>query len=230
MKPSRKTALRAGLFFLMTEVTAIAGLILYGPVLDDPNYIVSAAGEDARILLGAFFEVLLVIAIVGTAVTLFPVVRRQNERIARAYRAVRFFEAAVILVGIASIVSIVALRQDATVATGTSLLWLHDATFLLGPGFALGLNSALLAYLMYQSELIPRAIAVLGMAGGSLIFASSFGVLAGLYEQTSTGAMAIALPVFAWEVSFAIWMIAKGFRTPPPATHTRSARLGLTPA
>ena len=230
MKPSRKIALRAGVFFLMTEVTAIAGLILYGPVLDDPNYIVSAAGEDAKVLLGAFFEVLLVIAIVGTAVTLFPVVRRQNERIARAYRAVRFLEAAVIFVGIVSIVSIVALRQDATVATGKSLLWLHDATFLLGPGFALGLNSALLAYLMYQSQLIPRAIAVLGMAGGSLIFASSFGVLAGLYEQTSTGAMAIALPVFAWEVSFAIWMIAKGFRTPPPAAHTRSARLGLTPA
>ena len=230
MKPARKTALRAGVVFLLTEVTAIAGLILYGPVLDDPNYIVSAAGDDATVLLGAFFEVLLVIAIIGTAVTLFPVVRRQNERIARAYRAVRFFEAAVILVGMVSIVSIVALRQDATVATGKSLLWLHDATFLLGPGFALGLNSALLAYLMYQSQLIPRAIAVLGMAGGSLIFASSFGVLAGLYEQTSTGAMAIALPVFAWEVSFAIWMIAKGFRTPPATAHTRSARLGLTPA
>jgi hypothetical protein len=230
MQPSRKTALRAGVFFLLTEVTAIAGLILYGPVLDNPDYIVSAAGQDSKVLLGALFEVLLVIAIIGTAATLFPIIRRQNERIARAYRAVRYLEAAVIFVGIASMVSIVALRQDAGVATGTSLLWLHDATFLLGPGFALGLNSALLAYLMYQSQLIPRAIAVLGMAGGSLIFASSFCVLAGLYEQLSTGATAIALPVFAWEVSFAIWMIAKGFKTPTHAAHTRTARVGLTPA
>lgn len=113
-----------------------------------------------------------------------------------------------------------------------SLLWLHDATFLLGPGFAIGVNSALLAYLMYASRLIPRAIAVLGMVGGSLIFASSLAILAGLYDQTSTGGMALALPVFAWEVSFAIWMIAKGFKTTADATpdHTRTAPLGLAPA
>jgi hypothetical protein len=229
---SRKTALLAGVFFLITEVTSIAGLALYGPVLHDPNYIVSATGHDSKVLLGAFFEVLLVIAMIGTAVMLFPVVRRQNERIARAYRALRYFEAAVIVVGIVSIVSIVALRQDASVATGKSLLWLHDATFLLGPGFAIGLNSGLLAYLMYRSQLIPRAIAVLGMAGGSLIFVSSSAVLAGLYEQTSTGGTAMALPVFAWEVSFAIWMIAKGFKTPSHATpaNTSADRLGLAPA
>jgi hypothetical protein len=232
MQPSRKTALLAGVFFLMTEVTSIAGLALYGPVLHDPDYIVSATGQDSKVLLGAFFEVLLVIAMIGTAVMLFPVVRRQNERIARAYRAVRYFEAAVIVVGIVSIVSIVALRQNAGAATGRSLLWLHDATFLLGPGFAIGLNSALLAYLMYTSQLIPRAIAVLGMGGGSLIFASSSAILAGVYAQTSTVGMALALPVFAWEVSFAIWMIAKGFKTPPDAApeNTHTARLGLAAA
>ena len=84
---------------------------------------------------------------------------------------------------------------------------------------------------MYTSQLIPRTIAVLGIAGGSLIFASSFAVLAGLYEQTSTGGTAIALPVFAWEVSFAIWLTAKASRPRPPATdNTRSAPLGLAPA
>ncbi len=232
IQPSRRPALLAGVFFLITEVTAIAGLLLYRPVLHDPNYIVSKTGQDSQVLLGAFSEVLLVIAIIGTAATLFPVIRRQSESIARAYRAVRYFEAAVIFVGIVSIVAIVALRQDADVATGKSLLWLHNATFLVGPGFAIGLNSGLLAYLMYKSQLIPRAIAALGMAGGSLIFASSFAVLAGLYDQTSTGGTAIALPVFAWEVSFAIWMIAKGFKAPALATpvDTRAARLDLTAA
>jgi Domain of unknown function (DUF4386) len=231
MQPSRKTALLAGVFFLMTEVTSIAGLALYGPVLHNPGYIVSPTGQDSQVLLGAFFEVLLVIVMIGTAAVLFPVVRRQNERIARAYRAVRYFEAAVVFVGIVSIVSIVALRQDASLATGRSLLWLHDATFLLGPGFAIGLDSALLAYLMYTSQLIPRAIAVLGMAGGSLVFASSSAVLAGLYDQTSTAALALALPVFAWEVSFALWMIAKGFKSPADAApDTTTAPLGLAPA
>ena len=226
MKPLRTSALLAGVFFLITEVAAIAGLALYGPVLDNPRYIASATGKDGQVLLGAFFELVLVAAIIGTAVTLFPVVRGFNERVARVYRAARLFEAAVIAVGIVSIVSIVALRQDAGVATGETLLWIHDATFLLGPGFALGLNSTLLAYLMYKSQLVPRTIARLGMVGGSLIAASSFAVLLGLYEQASSGGLVIAMPVFAWEVSLALWMIIKGFKTPPP--RARAAPAGWT--
>jgi Domain of unknown function (DUF4386) len=193
MNSPRKIAVLAGAFFIIAAVAALAGLALYGPVLSDPHYIVMASGGGFRVLLGAFCEVILAIAVIGTAVTLFPVVKRQNEGIALGYVAGRLVEAVVIVTGIISLLSVVTLRQDfagaaganaaSLVALGQSLVAVHDWTFLFGPGFAIGVNTLMLAYLMYRSGLVPRLIAVLGLIGGPLIFASSAAVLFGLYEQ-----------------------------------------------
>ena len=236
MKSARRTAIVAGIFFLITEVTAIGGMLLYGPVLGNPDFIVSASADDTAVLGGAFLEVLLAIAVVGTAVTLYPVIRRQNEGMALGHVAGRLLEAAIIAVGAISLLAVVTMRhalagtsgaEAATAVTiGQSLVAVHDWTFVFGPKLALGVNTVLLAYLMYRSRLVPRAIAVLGLIGGSLIFASGTAVLFGAYEDLSIPGVVAAAPVFAWEVSVAIWMIVKGFRpspvltgaTPPAAT------------
>jgi hypothetical protein len=221
MSSPRKIAALAGAFFIIAAVAALAGLALYGPVLSDPRYIVTASGGDVRVLLGAFCEVILAIAVIGTAVTLFPVVRRQNEGIALGYVAGRVVEAVVIVVGIISLLSVVTLRQDlagaaganaaSLVALGKALVAVHNWTFLFGPGLAIGVNTLMLAYLMYRSGLVPRLIAVLGLIGGPLVFASSAAVLFGLYEQVSVWGSIAAIPVFVWEMSLAVWLIAKGF-------------------
>jgi hypothetical protein len=221
MSSPRKIAALAGAFFIIAAVAALAGLALYGPVLSDPRYIVTASGGDVRVLLGAFCEVILAIAVIGTAVTLFPVVRRQNEGIALGYVAGRVVEAVVIVTGIISLLSVVTLRQDlagaaganaaSLVALGKALVAVHNWTFLFGPGLAIGVNTLMLAYLMYRSGLVPRLIAVLGLIGGPLVFASSAAVLFGLYEQVSVWGSIAAIPVFAWEMSLAVWLIAKGF-------------------
>ena len=221
MNPTRRTAVVAGVFFLITEVAAIAGRLLYQPVLDDPDYIVGA-GADTRVIWGALLEVVLVIAIIGTGVTLYPIVKRQSEGLALGYAAGRLLEGAVIAVGIISILSVITLRQDpagaddaSLVAVGQSLVAVHDRTFLLGPGFLTGMNTLLLAYLMYRSGLVPRVIARLGLVGGPLIFASGIAVLFGAYDQVSPFGVLVALPVFAWEVSLAVYLIVKGFKASP---------------
>lgn len=218
---SRKIAIAAGVLYLVTHVTSIGGLVLYGPVLNNPDYIVGS-GPDTRVLLGAFFEVILALAIVGTAVTLFPVVKRQNEGIALGYVGLRTLEAAIIAVGIVSLLAVVTLRQHLAGAAGTdaaslvtvgkALVAVHDWTFLVGPNFVLGTNTVLLACLMYRSGLVPRFIAVLGLVGGPLIFASAIAELFGLYKQVSVWGAVTAVPVFAWELTLAIWLIAKGFK------------------
>jgi hypothetical protein len=225
-----RTATVAGVFFLITEVSALAGLALYQPVLSDPNY-VGGAGADGRVALGAFCELILVVAVIGTAVTLYPVVKRQNEGIALGYVCGRLFEAAFIAVGIISVLTVVTLRQDVAAGAGTdvgslatvgkSLVAIHDWTFLLGPSFVLGLNSLLLAYLMYRSQLVPRFIAVLGLIGGPLVTTSAVAVMFGLYSPTTHAVS--ALPVFAWEVSLAVYLIAKGFKLSPDAANIPSA-------
>ena len=217
MSALRRTAFVAGVFFLGTEITAIPALLLYQPVLRDGNYLVGS-DADNRVLLGGFLELLLVVTVIGTAVTLYPVVKRQNHSIALGYVCGRLLEAAIIVVGAVSVLTAVTLRQDlagtadnvGVAAVERSLVGIHDWTFLIGPSWVLGINSFLLAYLMYRMDLVPRAITVLGMAGGALTTLSATAMLFGVYGQgTHT---VLALPVFAWEVSVAIWMIAKGFK------------------
>ncbi len=221
MSPNRRTAALAGTLFLVTEVAAIGGLALYQPLLDGaPGTLAPGAGTSA--LLGALCELVLVAAVIGTGAVLFPVVRRRHEGVAVGYLCLRLLEAVVITVGILGLLTLLTLRQDAAGAAGAAtaagdagadraLVALHDWTFLLGPNVALGLNTALLAYLMFRTRLVPRPIAVLGLIGGPLICISAAAVAAGLYEQVSVAGSAAALPVFAWELALAARLLTKGF-------------------
>src|SRR5262245_54208687 len=230
MSPHRKSAVVAGIFFIVAAVAAIAGMALYDSVLHDPGYIADGSRTDTAVLLGACSEIVLAVSVIGTATTLYPVVRRQNEAVALSYVAGRLMEAALIVVGILSLVTLVTLRQDAAdpslTGTGRALVALHDSTFLFGPGLAIGINTTLLAWLMYRSRLVPRTIARIGLVGGPLVFASSVLVLFGVYEQTGAIAAAAALPVFAWEMSLAVWMIVKGFSGAHSGSSTETRWLG----
>ncbi|MGW2986979.1 DUF4386 domain-containing protein [Streptomyces goshikiensis] len=220
MSETRRLAVVAGALFLVTEVAAIGGLALYRPVLEGPGYVVGS-GADTRVFLGALCELVLALAVMGTGAALYPVLRRRGEAAAVGYVCGRLLEAAVIVVGIVSVLAVVTLRRSAgpsgtadaasLVTAGKALVALHDWTFLLGPNFVLGANTLVLACLMYTSRLVPRAVAVLGLAGGALICASATAVLFGVYEQVSVAGSLAALPVFAWEVTLAVRLLFKGF-------------------
>jgi hypothetical protein len=220
MNPLRRTAFVAGLLFIITFVVSIpAALVLYTPMLDHPNYIVGA-GADSRIALGALLEMILIVANIGTAVVLFPILKRQNESLALGYVTARVMESAFIAVGILSLLAVVTLRQDAGAAGGDSLVMdgrslvaIHDWTFLLGPGWVVGLgNGLLLGYLMYRSGLVPRGMAMLGLIGGPLIIASGTGVLFDVFESGSGPQVIATVPEFLWELSLGIYLIVKGFK------------------
>ena len=196
MDSNRRTALVTGALFLVTFVTAIpAAFIYYALVLDDASYVVGG-GADAGVALGALLEVLLIIANVGTAVALFPILKWQNEGLALGDVTARLVECTFIAFGIVSLLAVVTLRQDfagaaggdsgSFVTAGRSLVAIHDWTFLLGPGFIVGVgNGLILGYLMYRSGLVPQGMAMLGLIGGPLVCASGIGVLFGLFEPGS---------------------------------------------
>jgi Domain of unknown function (DUF4386) len=208
-----------GVLFLITFITAIPAFFFYVPVLDDPRYIVGA-GADTSVSLGAFLELILIIANISTAVVLYPVVKRQNEILALGYVTARLVECVFIAIGILSLLTVVTLRQEATagadaaslVAVGESLVALHEWTRLLGPGFVVGVgNGLMLGYLMFRSALVPRAMAMLGLIGGPLIIASGVGVLIGVIEAGSVWQGLATIPEFFWELSLGIWLTVKGF-------------------
>ena len=120
-------------------------------------------------------------------------------------------ESVLILVGVLSLMSIVALRQDhaedggspaGLVDVGRSLLALHDQTSLLGPQFCAGLgNGILLGYLMWRSRLLPRPMVLIGLIGGPSALLAGIGVLLGAWSMTSPLPVALTAPEALWEFS-----------------------------
>ena len=225
MSSTRRLAFIAGALFLITFLTSIPAVFLYGPVLNHANYIVGA-GADTRVALGALLEMLLIIANVGTAVVLFPVLKRQDEALALGYVSARLVECTFIAIGIVSLLAVVTVRQDlvqaaggdsgSVVTVGRSLVAIHDRTFLLGPGFVVGVgNGLILGYLMYRSGLVPRGMAMLGLVGGPLVCASGVGVLLHVIEPGSAAQAIATIPEFLWELSLAIYLMVKGFKPSP---------------
>jgi hypothetical protein len=220
-----------GVLFLITFIASIpAAFVFYAPVLDDPRYIVGG-GADTLVSLGALLEFIVVIANIGTAVVLWPVLRRVNEILALGYVTSRVLESTIILVGVFSLLTVVSLRSgfdpalpledlagtagaDAAllVTAGKLLVALHDWTFLFGPGILAGVgNGLMLGYLMYRSALVPRGMAVLGLIGGPVLVAAAVAVLFGVIEAGSVWQIIATIPEFLWELSLGIWLMVKGF-------------------
>ena len=223
MDSTRRTSFITGVLFIITFVTSIpAALVLYTAVLDDANYVVGA-GADTGVALGAFLEVLLIVANVGTAVALFPILKRQNEPLALGYVTARLVECTFIAIGIVSLLAVVTLRQDVAgaaggdpgsfVTAGRSLVAVHDWTFLLGPGWVVGVgNGLILGWLMYRSGLVPRGMAILGLIAGPVLLAGGTAALLGVIEPDSALKNLTAGPEFVWELSLGIYLTVKGFK------------------
>jgi hypothetical protein len=230
--PPRQVALIAGALFLVTFVVSIAAVILYAPVLHPAKYIVGAGG-DTRVRFGAVCELILIIANIGSAVVLFPILKRQNEILALGYVTARIAESTFIAIGIVSLLAVVSLGHQAAggdagslVTTGKSLVAIRNWTFVLGPGFVVGVgNGLILGYLMYQSRLVPRGMAMLGLVGGPLICLSGIAVVMDIIGRGSAAQSIATIPEFLWELSLGIYLLAKGFKASPILDETRHTGL-----
>jgi Domain of unknown function (DUF4386) len=220
----QKRARVFGVLYLLTFITSIPALWLYEPVLRNPVAYIAGAGHDKRILFGAFLELLLILANIGTAVVIVPIMRRQSEELAIGYVTARIFECAFILVGIVSVLGIITLRnQTAGGSEGTvayTLAAIKDWTFLLGPGWMVGWgNGLILGYLMYRTGLVPRKAAWLGLIGGPLIIITGTAILFGGDHPSSTlhSLQSIGTaPEFLWELFLGVYCTVWGFRRDAP--------------
>ena len=219
MDSLRKTALVGGALYVITFATSIPARLLYGPVRNDPNYLVGPGAADTQLLFAGFLDVMLALACIGTAVALYPVVKRQNEGVALGFVGSRTLEAAIIVSGVVSLLSVVTLRQAGAGADGLvtaqALLAQYDWTFLFGPGFMAGVNALLLGSLLYRSRLVPRILPLVGLIGAPILFASDIAVMFGLWEQFSLPANLMVIPIFLWELSLGVYLVVKGFKPSP---------------
>jgi hypothetical protein len=217
MSSLRKTSLVAGVCYLLTFVSIPAPFILYAAVRA-PNFIVGA-GPDTPVFVGAILEIIVALCGIGTAVALYPVVKRQGQGRALGFVASRTLEGTLLMAGIVTLLSIVTLRQAgvgaAGLVTGQALAAQYSWMFHLSGSFIPSLNAVLLGSLLYQSRLVPRALPVLGFIGAALLLAVWFAVLFGLIGAVSAPTVVAAITIAAWEFSLGVYLTFRGFKPSP---------------
>jgi hypothetical protein len=222
MDSMRKTALMAGILYLITFIS-IPTLALFGPVKTDATYIISA-GSDTDILVGGLLEMIVALAGIGTALALFSVVKRQQESFALGFVTTRVVEAAMIFLGVVSLLGIVALRQpgatgmEATSLTtvGSALVAGYNGATLLGQSLMPAFNALFLGTLLYRSGLVPRALPVLGLIAAPILATTTLFTMFGAVEQYSAISGLTAIPIAVWEFSLGLYLVFKGFRKDAP--------------
>ena len=224
MDPMRKTALTAGVLYLITFVS-IPTLTLYKPVKDHVGAFILGAGSDTGVLWGAISEVIVGLAGIGTAVVLYPVTKRVSQTAALGLVTARVLEASLIFVGVVSMLSIITLRTDvagtagvdpaALITTGHSLVANYNRTVLVSQSLMPVFCDLLLGYLLYRSGLVPRVLPIIAVVGAPLQLASCIAIFVGAYSSSSPLAALAALPVAVFEFGFGVYLIVKGFRSVP---------------
>ncbi|PKL77200.1 MAG: DUF4386 domain-containing protein [Candidatus Melainabacteria bacterium HGW-Melainabacteria-1] len=228
MYEHRQRAVILGILFILASVSAIIGALLYNPVLNHPDYLVKAAESAGSLQLGALMELVLVLTAIGTAVTLFPLVRKHNESLAIGYLCFRFLEAIVITVGILSVLALLSLSQSfvkvstpdlaAYAAAGTTLKAIHAWTFIFGPSLFLGVNTLMYSTLLYQTRLVPRWLSNWGLFGAGMILVHGLlQLFAGQHPFTPVSPL-LAVPIGVFEMVLAVRLIVKGFDTAVPTS------------
>lgn len=210
----RRAARTAGALYLLTFIS-IPTVALYAGVRE-PGYI-SGSGPDAGVLAGGILELIMGFACIGTAVALYPVVKRQCEAFAMGFVGTRVLEAATIFVGVASLWTIVALRRSGVGAEGSvvgdMLVSLYDRVFFVGQSLVPAANALLLGTLMYRSRLVPRGLPLLGFLGAVTLVTYNFATLFGWSGETvDLLALVAVLPIAAWEFGLGLYLVVRGFR------------------
>ena len=226
--PARRSAFFGGLFYLITFASSIPAVFLLGPVLNDSDYILSS-GADTQVVWGNILDLVNALTAVGSALALYPVLKRQSQSLALGFVTTRMFEAAVIAIGVVSLLTVVSLRQpgatgaEATslVTTGHALVAAYNWVFLVGPNLMPAVNGVLLGTLLYRSGLVPRVIPMMGIVGGPMLLTVTIASMLGITHHGSAWWLVTA-PIFFWELSLGLYLTFKGFK--PAAVTTLMAR------
>jgi len=223
----QKRARWFGVLYLLTFITSIPALALYEPALRHPVAFVAGSGNVNNIYFGALLELLLILANIGTAVVIVPIMRRRFEDLAIGYVTARIVESTFILVGILAMLAIATLQQETAGAAEATVAYtlaaIKDWTFILGPGWMVGWGDGLiLGYMMYRTGLVPRAATWLGLVGGSLIILTGTIAMFGGGHPSGTLQGLATIPEAAWELFLGVYCTIWGFKRDAPILSERA--------
>jgi hypothetical protein len=209
--------------FIVATAASILGSVALGSALEGDDYLAILPG--GQVILASVLFVIAATSAFGTAILLFPILRRHAEGLAAGYVGLRAFENVFYVAGVVGLLMMLTVSQsdaaDAAASTdlrlvGTALLALHSWAVLIGTLIFAGLGSLTLNSVLYRSRLVPRWLSAWGMIGAAGIFL--YGLLGVFGVDTGLGSpyMLMAMPLAVQEMVFAIWLIVRGLHVHEP--------------
>ncbi len=238
MDSTRKTAVVAGVVFIIATVAPIVGS-RFVPVLTGADYLTRVADNADQVAVGALLSLIGYLACAGIAVALYPVLRKTNEGLALGSVVFRALETLLYMAGPVSLLTLRTLGQQFTAAgatdraslqaIGDSFVSVHEHAGLAAV-FAFCVGAFIYYYLFYRSRLIPRWLSGFGIAAIVLMGAGC--VLSLFSGNPITSYVALAAPIGLQEMVLAVWLIAKGFTSSAIAAESAkpASRVELRPA
>lgn len=222
MNTYRKNAIIVGVLFLTATVMGMLAESLVGSILNVQDYLLNVFPNRIQLITGVFITFILGLAVIGIAIFLFPVLKKQSEPLALGYAGIRIAEFPILLVWSISPLLLITISQEFVTAGDTEasslqtfgavLIGLRNWTWLL-VYIINGIATLILAYLLYQSKLVPRWISVLGLIGGAVLLAGTSLAMLGLMDVDQGIGMLAVLPGALFELLLPIWLIVKGFNS-----------------
>lgn len=210
-----------GIFFIAASASAIAGLLLYDPLLHHSDDLAYIKAHAQQVSLGALFELVLCFSNIGTAIMLYPVLRYHHKSWSLGYVCFRLMEVVFIAIGILSLLTQLSLNSNlnpgeigdmSNLMNASSVLrTIHRWTFVLGPHFMLGINTLIYSMIFYQSRFIPRSLATYGITGAVLIMIAGISEIFNMFGPFSTQIALMAIPIATFEMTLAFRLILKGY-------------------
>ncbi|HEX6547590.1 MAG TPA: DUF4386 domain-containing protein [Candidatus Dormibacteraeota bacterium] len=222
----KRTAVAVGALFWLSNLATLAGGAISGLIPGSANALASLYPHSTQLVAGTLITHVNEAALIGYAVLLFPVLRRYGEGAALAYVAFKLVEGVLLLVSAALLLSLIPLSQRYLAGGGADTAALRASADLTLAQQDWSGRLATLAYLvatpilnvlLYRSRLVPRVISVWGLVALALLAA---GLAMGVGDPTRglEPGQLLVIPIFLWELTFATWLIVKGFQEPAPST------------
>lgn len=224
MDPRRKIAVAVGVLFIIATAAPVVSLPFFSP-MNTPGFLVDIAARGNLVVIGALLEVVMAFAIAAIAIVIHPVLKRYNETLAFGYAASRLAEAVLFLaVAVISLLLLLTLSRNFAAAGapddssyrtfGTILKAAHDQAYLVGGRLVFPVSALILNYALYRSRLIARWLSLWGLGGAVLLLVGAVLGMLGAFEANSVWETVSFLPIAVQEMVFAVWLIARGFRSP----------------
>jgi len=213
----RRSAVIVGVLII---IGIVAGIFSVVPVIDGADYLFKASTNENQVLVGAFFQLLMVVAYVGIPILMYPILSKHHKGLALGSVAFGIIAGAFIIMGVIILLLLLTLSREFVQVGPLDISYFQTLGGLLREGrdlvnhvaTTLTFVMAMLLFncIFYKTKITPRWLSVSGLLGSTLSILASLLFMV-RFIGLDTTYMILNMPIAFQQLVLAIWLIIKGF-------------------